>query len=79
MRIRCGLRQIARGANTAKVCLSIVGHTSASGTDAINNPLSLSRAQAVRGLLLKEVSALDRRLRVNGVGSRQEHRRHRRR
>ncbi len=64
------LRQIARGANTAKVCLSIVGHTSASGTDAINDPLSLSRAQAVRGLLLKEVSGLERRLRVNGVGSR---------
>lgn len=64
------LRHIARGATTSKACLSIVGHTSASGTAAINDPLSLARAQAVRGLLQREVPGLEKRLRVNGVGSR---------
>lgn len=64
------LRQIARGANTSQVCLSIVGHTSASGTPAVNDPLSLSRAQAVKARLLREVPSLDPRLKVNGVGSR---------
>lgn len=62
------LRQIARGANASNVCLNIVGHTSASGTDAINNPLSLARATAVRSLLQREVTGLERRLRVAGVG-----------
>lgn len=62
------LRQIARGANASKVCLNIVGHTSASGTDAINNPLSLARATAVRALLQREVAGLERHLRVSGVG-----------
>lgn len=62
------LRQIARGASASKVCLNIVGHTSASGTDAINNPLSLARATAVRALLQREVAGLERHLRVSGVG-----------
>jgi outer membrane protein OmpA-like peptidoglycan-associated protein len=64
------LRQIARGANSTRVCLSIVGHTSASGTPAINDPLSLARAEVVRTRLLREAAGLEGRLKVNGVGSR---------
>jgi hypothetical protein len=45
-------------------------HTSASGTPAINDPLSLARAEAVRTRLLREAAGLDGRLKVNGVGSR---------
>lgn len=65
------LRQIARGANSNRSCLSVVGHTSASGTAAVNDPLSVSRAQAVKARLVREVSALEPRLTVKGVGSRQ--------
>jgi len=65
------LRQIARGASASRACLRIVGHTSASGTPAVNDPLSLARAEAVRARLLREVPALDTRLQVKGVGSRE--------
>lgn len=64
------IRQIARAARTSKSCLNIIGHTSASGTSAVNDPLSLSRATAVRSLLDKEGQGLERRLSVTGVGSR---------
>jgi hypothetical protein len=65
------IRQIARGAVAAGVCLNVTGHTSASGTDAVNDPLSQQRANAVRALLVREVAALARNLRATGRGSRQ--------
>lgn len=47
----------------------IAGHTDSSGTDAINNPLSLNRAAAVRDYLVSQgVDA--RRIRIEGLGSR---------
>ncbi|HMM77898.1 MAG TPA: OmpA family protein [Gammaproteobacteria bacterium] len=48
----------------------IVGHTDSTGSDAINDPLSLRRAQSVQGQLASR--GIDRtRLAVDGVGSRQ--------
>ncbi len=50
--------------------VSIVGHTDSTGTDAINNPLSINRAAAVRDYLVaRGVSA--NRIAIDGRGSRQ--------
>jgi outer membrane protein OmpA-like peptidoglycan-associated protein len=64
------IRQIARTAGASQVCLNITGHTSASGTAAVNDRLSLARATAVQALLERESAGLKPRLRVTGVGSR---------
>lgn len=48
----------------------IVGHTDATGTDAVNEPLSLRRAESVRGQLASR--GIERtRIGVEGAGSRQ--------
>jgi len=48
----------------------VVGHTDSTGSDAINNPLSLDRAQAVRDYLTRHGVA-GGRIEVEGVGERQ--------
>jgi len=54
----------------AKVRISIVGHTDSSGTEAINKPLSLDRAQSVRDYLAaRGVSPM--RVETAGRGSRE--------
>lgn len=50
--------------------LTIVGHTDSSGNDAINNPLSYNRAQAVANYLYQNGVAASR-MSVSGQGSRQ--------
>lgn len=48
----------------------IVGHTDSTGSDAVNDPLSLRRAQSVQGQLASR--GIDRaRLAIDGVGARQ--------
>ncbi len=64
------LRQIARQAAASKVCMEIVGHSSATGTEAANDPLSLRRAQYIRQRLGAESSEVARRTRTQGMGSR---------
>ena len=64
------LRQIARTASASNVCLTISGHTSASGRPEINDPLSLARATAVRTLLVAQVPTLEARFSVTGMGAR---------
>jgi outer membrane protein OmpA-like peptidoglycan-associated protein len=50
--------------------ITIIGHTDSSGSDAINNPLSLNRAQSVRDYLVnRSVSAS--RFSIEGRGSRE--------
>jgi outer membrane protein OmpA-like peptidoglycan-associated protein len=50
--------------------ITIIGHTDSSGSDAINNPLSLNRAQSVRDYLVnRNVSAS--RFSIEGRGSRE--------
>jgi outer membrane protein OmpA-like peptidoglycan-associated protein len=48
--------------------VTIVGHTDSSGTDAINNPLSLDRATSVRDYLTTRGVAVNRFM-VDGRGS----------
>jgi outer membrane protein OmpA-like peptidoglycan-associated protein len=64
------IRQIARAAQASTICLNIIGHTSRTGTEAVNDRLSLARATAVRTLLEREAPGLERRLRVTGLGFR---------
>lgn len=65
------LRQIAREAVNAKVCMDVVGHTSNSGSEEFNDALSLRRAAHVRQLLTSEASALASRTNPVGKGFRE--------
>ena len=53
-----------------KALVSIIGHTDSTGSDAINNPLSVARAQAVRDhLIARGVAAA--RIQTEGRGERE--------
>jgi len=63
------LDKLAQGLD-ATMHVSIIGHTDSSGSDAVNNPLSLDRAEAVRDYLVgKGVSSS--RIEVAGHGERE--------
>jgi outer membrane protein OmpA-like peptidoglycan-associated protein len=61
------LRQIARQAATAKVCMNVVGHASRTGTEQVNKRLSEQRATYIKGRLEKEAPELTSRLRATGM------------
>jgi outer membrane protein OmpA-like peptidoglycan-associated protein len=65
------LRQIAREAGNAKVCMNIVGHTSRTGPDQINDRLSQQRAAYIKQRLEAESAALAARTTAQGVGFRE--------
>lgn len=65
------LRQIARETVGAKVCMDVVGHTSHSGSEELNDALSLRRASHVRQLLASESAALGTRMTPVGRGFRE--------
>ena len=65
------LRQIARQAAGSKVCLEVVGHTSRTGSEAVNDRLSAQRAAAIQRRLEAESSALVGRMKASGVGYRE--------
>ena len=65
------LRQIARESANANACLEVVGHTSHSGSAAVNDQLSLRRAAVIRQRLVAEVGTLAPRTRASGMGFRQ--------
>ncbi|HVR61907.1 MAG TPA: OmpA family protein [Polyangia bacterium] len=65
------LRQIAHVAQGADRCLDIVGHTSRSGSQQMNDRLSLARATAVRDILERDVPGVARKWHVAGVGYRE--------
>lgn len=58
-------------ANNTASTVTIIGHTDSSGTDAINNPLSLNRAAAVRDYLTKNSAIAPSRFSIDGRGSRE--------
>ncbi|MFT3818833.1 MAG: OmpA family protein [Rubrivivax sp.] len=62
------LRQIAKAAQASELCLTVVGHTSKTGTEAINKALSLRRAQAMRERLVRDAPVLGRGQRVRTEG-----------
>jgi outer membrane protein OmpA-like peptidoglycan-associated protein len=65
------IRQLARAVQASGQCLNIIGHTSRTGSEGVNDRLSLQRAEAVKHLLEAEVRALSSRLRASGVGYRE--------
>ena len=65
------LSEIASHAAKRQTCMEVVGHTSASGPEPINQRLSLLRAEAVRGQVTTNAPQLSPRLIANGVGSAQ--------
>ena len=65
------LRQIAKESVAARACMDIVGHTSRTGSESVNDALSLSRANAVRQRLLGEAQTLGGRTKASGRGFRQ--------
>ncbi|MDO9158507.1 MAG: OmpA family protein [Burkholderiaceae bacterium] len=73
--IRAGLRPVldafAQGlGNQPNMDVRVVGHTDSTGGDAINNPLSVNRAAAVRDYLTSR-GVDGRRVQIDGRGSRE--------
>lgn len=65
------LQQIADRAVSAKSCLQVVGHTSPTGPAAMNDSLSLLRAEYVQSRLEGDEPSLKKRIVAYGVGSRE--------
>lgn len=63
------VRQLARGTDLSGKCLGLIGHTSATGPVALNERLSLARAERVRAELIEEVPLLQSRIFARGAGS----------
>ncbi|MGJ7485856.1 OmpA family protein [Variovorax sp. LT2P21] len=65
------LQQIARLSTQAAVCFDVVGHTSRTGSEPVNDALSLQRANAIRQKLVAESTVLANRTRASGKGFRE--------
>ena len=65
------LRQIARQASRAKVCMDVVGHTSKTGADDANETLSLKRAVFIKQRLGADTADMVKRTHATGMGSKQ--------
>jgi uncharacterized lipoprotein YmbA len=65
------LRQIARQAAVAKVCMIIVGHTSHTGSEQLNDRLSQQRAAYIKQRLDADAPDLATRTRAQGMGYRE--------
>lgn len=65
------LRQIARQAAQIDACVVVAGHTSRTGSEAVNERLSLQRAVSVKGRLVTEAPPLSKKLRESGMGFRE--------
>lgn len=63
------LRQIARRTEPSGKCLDLVGHTSPTGPAALNERLSLARAEAVRVGLARNVPSVGEAATTRGAGS----------
>ena len=65
------LRQIATRVAKADSCVEIVGHTSRSGSEPVNDKLSLARAQTVKRRMDATAPALAKRTKATGMGFRE--------
>jgi outer membrane protein OmpA-like peptidoglycan-associated protein len=65
------LQQIASQALSSQACLQIIGHTSPAGSAALNDSLSLLRAQYIQSQLEDAKPLLKSRTVAAGVGSRE--------
>lgn len=65
------LRQIASETTAGDYCMTVVGHTSKTGSEAVNDRLSQSRAKVVRDMLVAQERKLGERVEVDGMGWRE--------
>ena len=65
------LRQIARQAAQIDSCVVVTGHTSRTGSESVNERLSLQRAVSVKTRLVGEAPPLSKKLRESGMGFRE--------
>jgi outer membrane protein OmpA-like peptidoglycan-associated protein len=65
------IEEISAQAARRQACLEVVGHTSRTGPEPVNERLSLRRAEYVKGQIERVHPALGPRLIANGVGSRE--------
>ena len=65
------LEQIASVTSSTQACLQITGHTSPTGPSALNDSLSLMRAEYIQSRLEVDEPALKKRTVAAGVGSRE--------
>jgi hypothetical protein len=65
------LKQIAARAAQSNTCLEIIGHTSPTGPAAVNERLSILRAQTIKTTLEQSDPRLNGRLIANGMGPRE--------
>jgi outer membrane protein OmpA-like peptidoglycan-associated protein len=64
--------QIAKQSAAKSACLNVVGHTSPTGPEPLNERLSVLRAENVKNRLEREAPALKGRVIASGVGSREK-------
>lgn len=65
------LKQIARESANTRVCMTVIGHTSRTGTEQGNDALSLQRAAFIQQRLAGEAAALGSRVKSSGMGWRE--------
>jgi len=66
------MSQIARSASSRAACLQVVGHTSPTGPEPLNERLSVLRAENVKNRLEREAPQLKGRVIASGAGSREK-------
>lgn len=64
------LKQIANEVASSKRCLSVIGHSSRTGSEQVNDRLSLQRAEAIKAKLVSETGELADRIQTSGAGYR---------
>jgi Outer membrane protein and related peptidoglycan-associated (lipo)proteins len=65
------LKEIARQSAQQTACVEVAGHASRSGSEPMNERISLQRAEYVKQRLVAEKKNLEKRLTTQGYGSRQ--------
>ncbi|MDQ7747392.1 OmpA family protein [Hydrogenophaga pseudoflava] len=65
------LNTIALRTRSSGKCLEVIGHTSPTGPEPLNERLSLIRAEYIKARLAQASPGLDKRMIANGVGSKQ--------
>jgi outer membrane protein OmpA-like peptidoglycan-associated protein len=65
------LRQLAQQVTATRTCLRVIGHTSRTGSEPLNERLSLRRAEFIKQRLLAETREASSRIETAGAGSRE--------
>lgn len=65
------LKQIAGEVAASQRCLAVIGHSSRTGSEQVNDRLSLQRAESIKARLVAERHELERRIQTSGAGFRE--------